>query len=340
MRVNIEHMDMELYRSPIFQEYFQGMEIVTADIETTGLSPGRASVILGGALAGNPDGGMDVIQYFADSPEDEEELLERYGKLLQKADILVTYNGEQFDLPFLRKRWKVRHRDPSVLDRAYSLDLYRILRSHSHLPQILPDLKQKTIERYLGEAGRRTDRIDGAESVRLYHQYVSSASAQERGWILDRILLHNRDDLVQLGSMLRILRPLNLHEILFHRGFPVSVQDCFLKVENIRLRRKTLKAAGRIFGNLSDYHCFQELFSLTIRQAEQDFVLDITCESEQGLVFADLQGMGMDTPELSALAGYESGYLLLRTPDETRWHEINALVRTVLVTSIISIAPD
>ena len=92
-----------LFDSPIFSEYFSGMRLTVADIETTGLSPVRSAVILGGAVVGDR-GDRKAVQYFADTVRDERELLTRYAELLSETDVAVTFNGQKFDLPFLRKK--------------------------------------------------------------------------------------------------------------------------------------------------------------------------------------------------------------------------------------------
>ena len=75
------------------------------------------------------------------------------------------------------------------------------------------------MEVYLGDAADRKDKIDGAKSVELYYEYGRS-SGGERESLRNVILLHNRDDIVRLADMMRILRTLNLHEILYAEGFP------------------------------------------------------------------------------------------------------------------------
>ena len=45
-------------------------------------------------------------QFFAETRGEEEEALEGYLDVLSRLDLVVTYNGRHFDLPFLEKRWK------------------------------------------------------------------------------------------------------------------------------------------------------------------------------------------------------------------------------------------
>ena len=57
-----EHLQGTLFDSPIFSEYFSGMNVVVADIETTGLSPAKAAVVLAGAVTGE-GGRRKAIQF-------------------------------------------------------------------------------------------------------------------------------------------------------------------------------------------------------------------------------------------------------------------------------------
>ena len=73
MRIIQEKIDGSLFHSRILQEYFDKKDIVVADIETTGLSPRNSQVVLGGLLIQDGED-RQAVQFFADRPEDEEEL--------------------------------------------------------------------------------------------------------------------------------------------------------------------------------------------------------------------------------------------------------------------------
>ena len=74
-----ERLKGPLFDSPIFSEYFSGMNMIVADIETTGLSPARSAVILGGAVTAD-GGGRKAVQFFADTVREERELLVQYAE--------------------------------------------------------------------------------------------------------------------------------------------------------------------------------------------------------------------------------------------------------------------
>ena len=80
MKIIQEQIEGPMFQSRILETYLDSRRTVVADIETTGLSPRSAKVILGGLVA--PDGEHRLaLQYFADHPEVEEELLDRYGPI-------------------------------------------------------------------------------------------------------------------------------------------------------------------------------------------------------------------------------------------------------------------
>ncbi len=329
MRIIQEKIESAFFDSPIFSEYFGGLKIVVADIETTGLSPARCSVILGGALTADPEGGLTAIQFFADTPEDETELLERYVKYLSRFDVVVTYNGNKFDLPFIKKRMFINKMDTAPVEALYSLDLYSVLKKHSHLPKLLPNMKQKTVEIFLGESINRTDEIDGAESVELYYKYVNGKGPQKAA-ALDQILLHNRDDIVGLAGIMKTLRTLDLHKIMWFQGFPVVFAEKVLLVEEINLSLKKLKIKGRVTGEVSDYICYEENFQLAVSSEKNMFNLEISCDNVNDFIVADTVALGIDSAEIRRLGGYESGYLILQDDKVIYYHEVNMLIRCIL----------
>lgn len=328
MRITEEKIRDTLYASPIFKEYFGEGRTVCADIETTGLSPRKCSVILGGLTVPDGEGARLAVQYFADKPDEEPELLDRYCGMLSQYDTVVTYNGDSFDLPFLKKRLKAAGIRTEALDHLYSLDMYKVLKKHSGLPELLPDLKQKTVEMFMGGGGLRTDRISGGDSVKRYFDYVDS-TGDRRGRLLDSILLHNRDDIVQLTAITGILHNLDLHEIMFSEGFPVMAGDRKFSVRSMKVDEKGLTAEGKIFGGSLQYSYYRG--SVQSEATGDSFFLSFGTADAAGYSVADVREAGADVPELEELGGFESGYLILRdSGGNVQYHEANRLVRTML----------
>jgi len=161
------------------------------DIETTGLMPTSSHVTLIGYLRpGNLN--RSLTQLFAEEPSEEPELLQQAFKDLADADLLITYNGRRFDLPFLRRRafvWgfevpKWRHRD--LFDDVARLDPLR---------RLFPDHRLQTVMHNAGLA--RSDASDGRAMILAYLRWLEHRLPEDR----EEILTHNADDLVQLPDL-------------------------------------------------------------------------------------------------------------------------------------------
>ncbi len=332
------------FNSPVFSEYFGNMDIAVADIETSGLTPGNSAVILGGAVIPG-EGGFGsrvVVQFFADSVDDEKELLERYAGLLCEYDCIVTYNGHRFDIPFLKKRMDRHRMEPERLDKFYSLDMYRVLKKYSELPKILPNMKQKSVESFVTGKHSRTDHIDGAMSVELYYRYVSS-NYDERDDLLKLILLHNSDDVIMLSEILSLFRKTDVHAAMYNMGFPVKTDTGdFYIADSIKLLRRGLKAEGRLLNNAAPFTYYGDdiityITPDTRSGSTSHFKTEISCrivQADGDYLVADLKQLGLNLSEFEHLAGYESGYLILgfKTTDKKiiNYREINTLIRKEL----------
>ena len=64
MEVITREIKTEYFSNAILDEYFEGRSFCTYDIETLGLDPRRAPVILAGMMCVSPDGSAQVKQFF------------------------------------------------------------------------------------------------------------------------------------------------------------------------------------------------------------------------------------------------------------------------------------
>jgi len=327
------------YTSKPFREYF-GEDWCVLDIETTGLSPKYSKVILAGLAF--PDGeSIRAVQLFAHSRGEEEALLLKLNELLNRNRTIVTYNGASFDLPYLEYRCRACRIEPSWLP-SRGLDLYRVCRYHSPLPGILPSLRQKSVEAYLGLAEERSDEISGAESVALYEEYEAFANPEER----ERILLHNRDDVVQLSRLLRILDKLDLHRIVYYEALAAyrgTDRSAPLVVRKIVPGRTELAVSGDAPRDAAPYYGFRSGYTFSLDRGK--WKLSVPGETIGGSFVADLaeifgadpDGDGTaETPEdalpetLRTSPQREGNYLILTAPGEVHFREMNALIRAIL----------
>jgi uncharacterized protein YprB with RNaseH-like and TPR domain len=147
------------------------------DIETTGLSAvGDEVTVIGAFAEGRPALFIQGIN------------LHEFPAYVARFPVLITFNGSQFDLPFLRA-----HFPQARLDQAH-IDLRFVFGSLGYRGGL------KAIERNLGVARPSTVRdVDGFEAVRLWHRY---RRGDRRA--LEQLLLYNLADTVNMVRLVEI----------------------------------------------------------------------------------------------------------------------------------------
>lgn len=166
------------------------------DIETTGFSPKTASIyLIGGCYYKNES--WHMIQWFANSVEDEKELLVTFFNFLKPYHTLLHFNGNSFDLPFILARCE-KYQITYNFDNFHGIDIYKRVALCRHFLS-LPNCKQKSIEKFLKI--EREDLYNGGELISYYHQYLQDQDKEKE----QLLLLHNRDDLKGMLQILPIL---------------------------------------------------------------------------------------------------------------------------------------
>lgn len=218
-------------------------DVLFFDIETTGLSARSAGLYLIGVLT-YTDQNWTLLQYFCEDVADEPAVLQAFFELLRTKKILISYNGDGFDIPFLRhmvEQYGLRaprpHHSTALHDRAdcpatdesaiadarplysfdtvESFDLFKKFRPLKHLLG-LPDLKLKSCERFLGID--REDRFTGGELIEVYFEWQKTKVPT----LLDTLLLHNAEDIANLPNLLPLLR----YRSLPHSDFQLRAHEC------------------------------------------------------------------------------------------------------------------
>lgn len=146
------------------------------DIETTGLTPDGCEItVIGIHLCRGEETefvqlvGMDVT-------------VAGILEALEGVDVLYTYNGSRFDLPFIRQRLGI-----NLVERFPHRDLmYDCWRNN-----LRGGLK--SVERQLGIKRNLTE-IDGYQAVRLWWRYIASFDLEA----LNTLLEYNKEDVVNL----------------------------------------------------------------------------------------------------------------------------------------------
>jgi len=171
-------------------------DILIFDIETTGLHHKNCEVILIGYLYVK-NNKVYIEQLFAETPDEEYEILQAFNDIASKYTYLLSYNGNSFDIPFLNSRFKYNQL-AHTLSKSMNIDLLRVARLLASTLN-LENYKLKTVERFLGIY--REDTISGKDSVDLYNQYVYRPTPA----LKEKILLHNYEDILYLGKVIDLL---------------------------------------------------------------------------------------------------------------------------------------
>lgn len=295
--------DITPYSSSILDFYFGGLKVGTLDIETTGLGAGRSKFILGG-LYDIASGGF--TQIFAEDTSEEAEALELYMGMVSEFDAVVTYNGRHFDIPYVKERYRriFGHEYPERL--PYDLDLFQVLNGHSPVKRFVPNLRQKTIEDYMGLWDSRRDEISGADSVDMYMTYIKTKDPE-----LERfILLHNKDDVLQLARLMPITAKCDFHKAMSALGFPVGGHI----VSGIRTRRDRLEISGIQGRDPFDFVAYQlddQPVDLFWDAPGRYFKIGVPLIREKGLGIIDLFAAGLDPGEFEKYPACSSGFLVI-----------------------------
>ena len=229
-------------------------DVLFFDIETTGLSARSAGLYLIGILTYTADasiakgthtasssdeaqissvpsaksaaiaptsddegGHWTLLQFFCEDVADEPAVLQAFFELLRTKKTLISYNGDGFDIPFLRHMLE-QYGLPYSFDTVESFDLFKKFRPLKRLLD-LPDLKLKSCERFLGID--RGDRFTGGELIEVYFEWQKTKAPA----LLDTLLLHNAEDIANLPNLLPLLRYRSLPHSDFRLRAHERLQD-------------------------------------------------------------------------------------------------------------------
>jgi hypothetical protein len=170
--------------------------LVLIDTETTGLGTGAGTLpfLVG---VGTWEGSAFVTrQLLLPEQSDEAGYLAALAGLIPPDACLVTYNGRSFDWPLLVTRYRLHGRPAPV--HAAHLDLLPLARSLWR--HRLEDARLASVEAAICGVRREHDLPGGLVPAR-YLDYLRSG----HGGLLREVLEHNRQDVVSMALLLRVL---------------------------------------------------------------------------------------------------------------------------------------
>ena len=163
------------------------------DTETTGLGGGAGVLAFLVGLAWFDDAGRLVIeQLLLRRPGDERPLLERLAERVERAGVLVTYNGKTFDLPLLASRY-VMNRLPALPPRPH-LDLLHVAR-RLHRARLGACRLVSLESDVLGFV--RDGDIDGGDVAARYGHFLRTGDETA----LAQVVQHNAWDVVSMAAL-------------------------------------------------------------------------------------------------------------------------------------------
>ncbi|MFL0196353.1 ribonuclease H-like domain-containing protein [Clostridium sp. WILCCON 0269] len=218
------------------------------DIETTGFDRECDNIVLisfGRFLSKNK---LIIKQYFADTLEDESEILYNFGMDILKYDKWCSYNGIAFDEPFIKER--MRRNNICFEFPPYHIDLYRLIRPY-YKQLGMERCNLKTVEKYLGI--NREDKIDGGISVDLYKEFLKSKTNS----IKYTIMLHNYEDVLNLPKIHEFTFKIRNNNLLVRENCITEKQKRYLKIllkkNNVNLNIQLEKISKKVASQIIDY---------------------------------------------------------------------------------------
>ena len=167
--------------------------IVFLDTETTGVQGGTGICPFLVGLGYFIDDNFQMVQFFIRDFDEEPSMLLALGELLQRFDLVVTYNGAAFDIPLLETRFTLSRLDNPIAEMSHFDLLFtaRRLWRNGH-----GSCRLSALERELLSFMRGPD-IPGAMIPRAYFDYL-----QRRGnTTLRSVFTHNVDDVLSLAAL-------------------------------------------------------------------------------------------------------------------------------------------
>ncbi|UHR03026.1 ribonuclease H-like domain-containing protein [Peptoniphilus sp. GNH] len=226
---------------------------IVLDIETSGLSKNRDSIILIGVLYKKYNQ-IIIEQYYAEKFSDEIYLLEAAVELLNSFKKIITYNGDSFDLAFLNE--KINFYGLKNLD-IESFDLYKLIKNNRNVLGF-KKMTQTYIESFLNFQRPFGD-ISGKGVIEIYKSYLKHKEGMQK------ILDHNFYDLLGLLNCLKV-------EDLIFKARTIKSHCGNFYYENFKVEKNLLSIRGK---NLSSKNIYIEnpVYNLIID--ENSFNIDV-----------------------------------------------------------------
>jgi len=240
-------------------------DMLLFDIETTGLKKETTQVYLIGC-AFFEDNCWKLRQYLGQSALDEVELLTSFFEFARNYKVLIHFNGDGFDVPYLKYKneyYGLGFDFSAIL----SFDIYKkakVLRKFLGMSS----MSQKSIETFLKI--ERDDQLNGGILIPFYYEYERTQDEK----LEELLLLHNYDDVQGMFKILSILEYVGIIEGRFNfSGYELCKGYIIF---NYKLEEKVPVTFIKTFCNGENSICAEnDLLQISIKVCQEELKFPI-----------------------------------------------------------------
>lgn len=198
--INIEKTDSKFKNYTLF------------DIETTGLNRKKDFMYMFGICKKENDN-LLFIQYYIEDEKDEKDLILKLNEIL-KEDKIISYNGDRFDFPFVRKKAIKYNVEIDNFKKIKNIDIYR------EFQKINLFLNEKSLKAI--NLGKRLglcvhDHVNNDEMPKIFKMYQDLKDKK----LLSKLIYHNYIDLKVLSKIYE---------------YKISILDSILTINNSKFK--------------------------------------------------------------------------------------------------------
>ena len=307
-----------------YEKYFNGQAVCFLDIETTGFSRKYNMIYLIGLVFYNENKNMwESRQLFAHDKGAEKEILLELIEFVKDFDLIITYNGDSFDIPFINSRLKLYNIDFNLFS-VENFDIYKLIKENKIYLEF-ENYKLKTVEQNLNIF--RDDIYSGGQCIRFYKDYIKTKETH----LLDKCLNHNYDDLFYLIDIIKI------KDIIDDKKSIDSLNGRIM-IDNIEVIGEAFKVDGYFYNyNNIKIIDFDNLYNIDIKddkfKIEFNYSIGLVSPEEKGL-FIDKNKFALDIPSLNANYKIPDRFILLQVEKRLFIENIKNIISSLIDRSI------
>lgn len=251
---------MKILKDSLEELQFNDKNSIVLDIETSGVSRINSRVIVASLL----DENGQFTQLIANDLNEETDLLNYLYPYINNKKI-ITYNGENFDIPFLKSRYIYHKLDP--FEEKEQFDLYRyFIKNRLILDNNLFSLKD--IENHYS-----IDRFENFEQDYDFNFYKDLSDTysdlESNFYILEDlllVLLHNKYDVINTRKLLNVVDDIERKKLvdLKHINGKNGLNFSSAKIKKLYIDKDFLKIRLKLKENINNFFYLNNLYKLEI----------------------------------------------------------------------------